>query len=190
MEYVTDQLIINENITLEDFPLGIPVAEWDMQGYHPQAALGLGPNSSVLHALQSTGNISSRSWSMFWGRTGATRNTQMEGTFIFGGYDRAKTSGDNYTYDLKPPTEECPTGMMVTIIDMILGFSNGTNASLFRDPKPAKFSICLIPDLPYLMTIPYVPYFMNFKSLTDVESFDRSLGINYYTMLYNEGSST
>ncbi|PGH17824.1 hypothetical protein AJ80_04647 [Polytolypa hystricis UAMH7299] len=188
LEIITDNLTITDNVTFPDFALGISLADWGLEGYHPRASLGLGPNSSVLHALQSARRIASRSWSMFWGQTGATENTQLDGSFIFGGYDRAKVSGNEYSYDLSPLSEDCATGMVVTITDISLEYPNGTSASLFSDIKSAALATCLIPDLPWLMTLPYNPYFVNFQSLTNASDFDRSFGINYYTMVYNQNA--
>lgn len=41
-EWVTDNVTVNQNITLGEFPLGIAHADWGSQGYHPQAAIGVG----------------------------------------------------------------------------------------------------------------------------------------------------
>ena len=132
MDYITDNVTLNANTTLKDFPLGIAQNDWGAQGYFPQVALGLGPNSTVLNALKSSGRIASRSWGMFWGRTGGTSTTKLDGNFVFGGYDRAKVQGKNYTKALNEQKSSCSTQLTVTITDMVLNFPNGTDASLFK----------------------------------------------------------
>ena len=76
-------------------------------------SLGSGSNSTILNALKASGQIASRSWSLFWGRTGATTNTQLKGSFVFVGYDRAKVSGANYTRSFSSSKSSCSTSMLV-----------------------------------------------------------------------------
>jgi hypothetical protein len=167
----------------------MPKSDWGEEGYHPQAAIGLGRNSTLLNALVSTGKIASRSWAMFWGRQGVTADAQMDGNFVFGGYDRAKASGSNFTQGLVYSNTACSTGMLVTITDISLNWSNGTTTSLYDGSQSAAMSACIVPDYPVLMTIPYEPYFKRFSGVTgaNILSFGRSFGINYYGMLYNSG---
>ncbi|KAL4773751.1 acid protease [Aspergillus nidulans var. acristatus] len=186
--WVTDDLILNDNTTLTEFPFGIARDDWGAQGYHPQAAIGLGRNSTILNTLYSAGRIASRSWAMWWGRTGASMTTQQDGSFVFGGYDRAKTTGANYTDKLNYANSKCPTGMLVTISDMVLNFANGTSASLFNDIQSSAMSACIVPDYPVLMTIPREPWFEVFETLTGQTISDRSFGIYYYGMLYENTS--
>lgn len=189
-DYVTDNFTLSSNITLGNFPIGIAQADWGEQGYFPQMALGLGSNSTVLNTLKSTGQIASRSWSMFWGRTGATANTQIDGNFVFGGYDRAKVTGANYTSSLTTSKPSCTTELLVTITDMILNFANGTDASLFGGTQSSALAACIVPTYPVLMTIPTDPYFNNFESMTGENLPGRSLGLYYYGMLYGTGAGS
>ncbi|KAK2787604.1 hypothetical protein FQN53_005054 [Emmonsiellopsis sp. PD_33] len=188
LDWVTDSLTLNRNVTLEEFPLGVALADRGAEGYHPRVALGLGVDSTVLKALKASGQIASRSWAMFWGRTGATEGSQLDGNFVFGGYDRAKISGEGYTQRISYSKTECPSGLLVTITDLVLNFSNGTNESLFDDVQSTAMSACIVPDYPVLMTLPNDPYFYKFEALTQASDFSRSFGINYYSMLYDEGT--
>jgi len=185
-EWVTDDVTLSSNTTVEDFAFGIALKDWGEQGYHPQSALGVGRNSSILNSLKQAGQIASRSWSMFWGLEGATADTQMDGIFVMGGYDRAKTSGPNYTSSLSYTNANCLTGMVVTISDITLNLANGSSASLFGGVNSAAVTACIDPDYPTLMAIPYDPYFTNFETITDTFITDRAFGINYYGMLYDE----
>ncbi|KAH1921514.1 hypothetical protein KXV48_006142 [Aspergillus fumigatus] len=191
LEIFSDTLTLTPSINVTRFPIGMPKSGWGEQGYHPQAAIGLGRNSTLLNALVSTGKIASRSWAMFWGRQGATADAQMDGNFVFGGYDRAKASGDNFTQGLVYSNPACGTGMLVTITDISLDWNNGTTRSLYDGSQSAAMSACIVPDYPVLMTIPYDPYFKRFSDITgdSILSYGRSFGINYYGMLYPPGES-
>ncbi|TGO74448.1 hypothetical protein BELL_0282g00100 [Botrytis elliptica] len=186
---VSDNITLSSNVSVLDFPIGIADADWGEQGYNPQMAIGLGTNSTILNTLYSSGQIASRTWSMFWGRTGATAATQLDGSFVFGGYDRAKVTGSNYTRNLSYSKTSCSSGMLVTITNIVLNFSNGTDASLFAGVESAAMQACIQPSFPVLMTIPTSPYFINFEELTNQTITDRSFGRYYYGMLYGNNSS-
>lgn len=115
----------------------------------------------------------------------------MDGNFVFGGYDRAKVSGANFTQGLIYSNPACSTGMLVTITDISLNWNNGTTTSLFDGTQSDAMSACIVPDYPVLMTIPYEPYFGRFTDYTAnaVSSFGRSFGINFYGMLYTSGET-
>ncbi|KAF9888039.1 hypothetical protein FE257_009303 [Aspergillus nanangensis] len=180
--WMTESLKLNSNTTLSHFPMGIPSEDWGAEGYHPQATFGLGRNSSILNALYTAGHIASHSWSMFWGRTG--EDEHAEGSFIFGGFDRARTSEKKHTDELNYSNDACPSGMLVTISDMVLNHVNGTDASLFNGLRSAAISACIVPDYPILMTIPRDPYFDRFEKWNNVYLPKRSFGVYYYGMIY------
>lgn len=148
-------------------------------------AIGLGKNSTILKALRSTGKIFSRTWSMWYGWTGSSAQTQVDGTLVFGGYDRAKVSGSGYTLAMTDHSG-CETQLMVTIGDIILNFPNGSTASLLQSSKDS-IAACIVPDYPVLMTMPLDPYFQAFQNLTGTSLADRTLGLAYYSMLYRDG---
>jgi hypothetical protein len=68
---------------------------------------------------------------MFWGLEGLNKHSQLDGSFVMGGYDRAKVSGPNYTQALAND-DHCNTKMLVAISDLVLNFPNSTNVSLFN----------------------------------------------------------
>ncbi|KAK1759830.1 acid protease [Echria macrotheca] len=189
MSFVSDTFSLGQEANLSGFPLGIPLNDWGEEDYHPMNAVGLGDNSTLLRTLKSTGKIASRAWSMFWGRNGALASAQLDGIFVLGGYDKAKTQGQPLALPLADNTDKCPTRMLITISDLILNFSNGTNASLF--PKAASNAIqaCIVPDYPVLMTLPLDPYFGNFETLTNQSLPDRSLGLVYFANRYSSNDN-
>lgn len=132
------------NITLENFPIGMPGFEYGSQ-YHPQGILGIGPNSTLLTALKDAGHISSRSYGYWWGEDGATSNVKMDGSLVLGGYDAAKIQGSNTTIALKTPSMGCMSGMYLTITDIKMLFPNSTRSSItvsafLSSPRPLSVS--------------------------------------------------
>ena len=150
------------------FPIGMPSYEY-ANLLSSQTNIGLGKNSTLLTRLQSAGQITSRSWSWWWGRTSPTEGAPMDGSIVFGGYDKAKTNGNGYTQNLIRPEVNCQSGMRVTISDLSLGFPNGTVASILGKKQ---ISACLQPDYPVVMTLPQDPYYSTFESLTGTRSID------------------
>ncbi|ESZ93554.1 putative aspartic-type endopeptidase [Sclerotinia borealis F-4128] len=189
MNMVSENITLSSNMSVLEFPIGIAKADWAEQGYYPQMAMGLGANSTILNTLYSSGQIASRTWSMFWGRTGATAATQLDGGFIFGGYDRAKVTGANYTRTLTYSRTACSSGMLVTITNLVLNFPNGTDASMFGGIESDAIQACIEPSYPVLLTLPTNPYFINFEQLTNGDLIDRSFGTYYYGMLYGQDTT-
>ncbi|XTI92633.1 acid protease [Cenococcum geophilum] len=179
----TDGLVLNSSVSLAKFPFGIPRVVWPSP-YHTQHAIGLGINSTILNALQSASQIGSRVWSMFWGLTGVSAPVQMDGIFVFGGYDKAKVQGKNHTQALGS-FDRCDTGMLVTLSDMQLNFPNGTTETLLGS---GFLSACIVPDFPNLITMPLDPYYSSFEALTQTANVGRSYGLNFFGMLYNTSS--
>ncbi|PQE03454.1 Peptidase aspartic protein [Rutstroemia sp. NJR-2017a BVV2] len=98
-------------------------------------------------------------------------------------------SGQNYTQSLSTPRTSCPTGMLVTITDMTLNFSNGTDTSLFDGVQSNAISACIVPSYPVLMTIPFSPYFENFQTFTNQNLSLRTFGLYYYGLLYDRSAA-
>lgn len=182
---VSDTVILGSNFTLEDFPFGIVLSDWGEQGYYPQAALGLGPNSTLLSTLVDSGTISSRTWSWFWGLNGPTASEQLSGSLVLGGYDKAKVSGTGYTQTMSTDSARCDTGLFVSLTDVLVNFVNGTSSSIFPDSASSLLAACLDPAYPTLTTIPLDPYFGNFETLTSASISGHSKGLNWYNMRYD-----
>ena len=183
--FVKDDLIV-ENITLLDFPIGMPGLSMNTY-YNTQAVLGLGPNSTILNALLTTGKIASRSYSWWWGLTGATEFARMDGQMVLGGYDAAKIRGKNYTQTLSEPTQACHSGMIVTISDIGLGFPNGTIASI---TSPVQVTACILPYYPLILTLPWDPFYDNFEAHTHTRDIGAGGGdgLTFNGMLYEKDS--
>lgn len=154
--------------------------------YLAQHILGLGPNSTILSTLKQAEIIASRSWSMYWGYSGAPE-TQSDGIFVFGGYDSTKVTGQNYSFPLIYDSN-CPSGMVVLIADVSLTFPNGTTASLFQSAA-SSLRACIMPSYPDLMTLPRNPYYNNLQlaaGIPDVSEVpeQHSYGINFWGDTY------
>ena len=186
MDFVQDSMILNHNITVQKLDMGIPLEDWGEQGYHPMMAVGMGQDSTLLKALNASQQILSRTWSMFYGWTGDDSTSQLDGTFVLGGYDRAKVSGKGYPISATD-VDTCSSQMMITIEDMVLNYPNGSTYSIFQGAD--GINACVVPDYPVLMTIPSFPYFSNFEDITGTSLSDRSFGLAYYSMLYSDGDN-
>ncbi|KAJ4865508.1 hypothetical protein T069G_02038 [Trichoderma breve] len=189
-EMFTDNVQLNTNNSLHAFPLANPtdIKTWDTQGYDPQNIIGLGSGSTIIDACLKAGTIASDSVGFFWGLDGVLDKDQTEGSLVLGGYDRAKTFGNGYTIPLSDDPD-CPTGMVVSIADIVLNFVNGTDFSLFPDSKGTLLTACLIPERPTLMDMPRSPYFDNLLEAIGNEEFKRSTGIDYWNVILNPSMS-
>jgi hypothetical protein len=108
---------------------------------------------------------------------------------VLGGLDKSLIAdpNDNFTAPLFQGSR-CGTGMLVTISDILLNWPNGTDMSIFMGSQSAAIQACISPSFAGLMSLP-LSYYDNFRSLAggtppDDRSEARSLGINYFTMLF------
>lgn len=181
--WATDNLSIG-NVSFDDYPVGM--AGFDFGGrFDTQGNIGLGANSTLMSAMADGGHIPSRTYSYWWGIDNPNPDVAMDGQIVFGGYDAAKVTGPNVTAELLDWTAPCPSGMYLTLSDLILDFPNGTTASIL---KPSTISACIQPDFPFLMTLPKSPYYDNFESLTQTSPFNSTLGVYWYAPSYEPNS--
>ncbi|KAF4554766.1 Hypothetical protein D9617_3g018340 [Elsinoe fawcettii] len=180
--FMTDNVRLSSNITLDQYPVGVPADDIGQQQAEPQAILGLGGNSTLLASLRKTERITSRSYGIFNGLTGVTSASQMDGSLVLGGYDRAKTSGRNITGSLGD-VAVCRSQMIVTVTGMSLNWPNRTDTSVFAREGDA-FRACLIPDYPLVMSLPG-EVFQRVNANFDSSFVGRSTGINFWGVAYD-----
>ncbi|KAH6950765.1 aspartic peptidase domain-containing protein [Fusarium avenaceum] len=172
-----DKFKLESSVALQDFPFGIPTSEWDNEP-STQSPLGLGRNSTYLNALRKAGKITSRVWSIFWGRMWTSND--LEGSLMLGGYDEKKVTGENYTaplvfgnFDAK---DGCWTGMRVTVTDIKVNFVGGTNASIV--PTGTTLQCCIDPTHNLLLDAPN-EYIENFEHISGLETNSSSSGLHW-----------
>lgn len=180
----TDMFHFTSNVSSK---MGFGIRRFADDPYLTQNILGISPNSTLFSVLKEAGVIASRSWSMYWGYSGAPE-TQHDGTFVLGGYDSTKVIGKNYTFPLTYDTG-CGDGLAVTITDVSITFPNGTDANLFTSAS-TSLKACIIPDYPVLMTLPYDPLFYNLQLAAGMPSFSQipethSFGPNFWGDLFS-----
>lgn len=175
---MTENFTITSNVSLPKFPIGVPPVNINDFNYEPQPALGLGLDSTLLNSLKNGGFVGARVWSFFNGLTGATSNTQMDGSLVFGGYDAGKVSGSGSNFTISR-VGQCDYA--VNIEDLLIDFPNGTSASLFSGSRSKLLSACIDPSYPVLMTMPRDNY-VAFEQLTGMGCEYRSFGIDYWGM--------
>jgi hypothetical protein len=146
--------------------------------------IGLNSNSTVLNALKDSGQILSRTWSMFWGLTGIVPSQQSNGSFVFGGYDAAKVQGANLTQPLQLNSQACQSGLLVSITDINMRYPNGTTFSLFGGSHSTGLNACIDPGFPTAITMPYT-YWETFEEICQCETSERSFGVNFYGMIFD-----
>lgn len=184
-----DNLGLGSDRAVQGFPLGLLDPNINTHSLViglGRAALGLGKNSTVLSKLKSAGFIGSRTFGLWWGLAGATPAAQVEGSLVFGGYDAAKikSGGKNHTGSITEATL-CPSGMTIMIASMVLNFPNGTNPSLLDlSLGGALLQACICLQCSLVLMMPLDPYYQRFETLTNTHYIDRSMGINFFNMLY------
>ncbi|KAF5845870.1 hypothetical protein GGP41_008382 [Bipolaris sorokiniana] len=188
-EWMEDTLSFGINTSLSSFGFGVPKQDLN-QAFTSQSQLGLGRNSSFLQALVSAGDIGTKVYSIFWGLVGGPAEKQTGGSLVLGGLDRSLISNpnDNSTASLFRGSR-CRTGMVVMISDILLNWPNGTDMSVLMGSQSAAIQACISPSFAGLMTLP-LSYYKNFRllaggTLPDNMTDARSLGINYFTMLFD-----
>ncbi|KAF2874584.1 aspartic peptidase domain-containing protein [Massariosphaeria phaeospora] len=181
----SDSFVLNGNTTISQFPFGVVEKEITVNhaGGNGQASFGLGRNSTILSMLKSAGKIGSSSWGYWWGLDGATDPAKMDGNLVFGGYDRAKIKNPEKNHTGKF-TERglCPQGMTVTFNEIRLNFPNGSQPNLLQS---SPLQACVCPQCTNVMTLPYDPYYARFETWTEAVAINRSLGINFFDMMYH-----
>ena len=170
-----------ENVTLDKYTFQVPDANFGLP-FDTQNNIGLGLNSTFLQALEDAGDVSSFSWSWYFGYNSATPSARKDGQIVFGGYDAAKATGTNVTRPLQTPSDSCPSGIYVHVHDIQLDFTNGTLASIL--PPLTTFTACVSPDVPLVMTLA-TDWFERFEAATQTTNIGRSIGINYGGALYS-----
>lgn len=152
----------------------------------PSNLLGLARNSTLLNRLSSAGLIASWSWGYYQGWTGAETQHQLDGSLVLGGYDEAKTTGKNTTLSFSD-SENCVSGLLVTVRDIKMNLQNGTDLSIFGSSAGSAMSACLNPTYP-LMSLP-VDIWNSFVQFSEVDVLYRSWGINSWAMLISGNGS-
>lgn len=171
-----DTFKLNVNTSLQSFPLGIIRSdEFQING------LGLGRNSTLLNALSSANLISSKIWSLFWGLTGATTPSQMDGNLVLGGYDAAKITGDNYTSKLTS-NFNCDSSMIVTVTAITMNLLNGSNPNILGTNYGSALQMCIDASYP-IISIPNDTW-SNFKQYAGANWMTRSSGIDLWGLTY------
>ena len=140
---------------LSSYPIGLPLKENEL-GLTDlfDNTLGLGSNSTFLTTLSNLGLIASKSFSIFWGLAGTNGNA--DGSLIVGGLDSAKMSGSSLTSTIQTQnndavslwTNNCGTGLFITVKDISLNFPDGSTSSILGGNFTQGLSMCIDPAYP------------------------------------------
>jgi hypothetical protein len=180
-----DTVSFGTNTSLNGFPLRIASKGIDLSTN--QVQIGLGFNSTLLAALKQTGRIASRTWSYWYGYVGGEVSAQMDGQLVLGGYDSKKIKPERKHVGQIAYTDQCYTGMTVTVSKMFLNFPNGSSPNIMDTAEAGGSGLmtaCLCPTCTLFMALPLDPYFARYEKWTGSVNVGRSTGINFWTMLY------
>lgn len=114
----------------------------------------------------------------------ASRETQIDGSLVLGGYNKAKVITNNNMTETFNYTQ-CPTSLLTSLTDVILNFRNGTNTSLWTNSTLLVTAVCIWPSRPMLLYL-QLEQLQTFMALTGgaFENLTRTYEIEYYTMVY------
>lgn len=169
-----------QEVNIANMPVGIPRFAWD-HGYSLMHGMGLGRNSTLLNSLHSASKISSKVWSIFWGRMWVA--DAIDGSLVLGGYDADKVIGNNFTAPLDYSDKTgCWTGMKAQITGITLNNRNGTNAQLLD--SSTVISACIVPQRQLALEAPQ-SLIQRFEALTNMKNEGRSFGLHWSAYLYS-----
>lgn len=171
--YGNDTLQINSSFSVTEFPFGLVETTFMNQ-------LGLGLGSILLHSLVSAGSITSHVWGYFHGLTGAEMTDQLDGSLLLGGYDEAKTTGNNLTLPFNY-NYHCPHGLVVNVSGITMNLSNGSNISIMGLSNGAAFESCIKPDN-YFLGLTQDTW-ASFVKVSEVTEIGCTRGLNPYGSL-------
>ncbi|KAL8928204.1 MAG: hypothetical protein Q9208_001914 [Pyrenodesmia sp. 3 TL-2023] len=182
----TDTFRINSTLALEDFPIGVA------RTTSLFTEVGLARNSTLVDALYAKGAIGSKSWGLSMGWQGADPLHQADGSLVLGGYDIAKTNGNNSTYPISGDNArgDCPGGLVVTIRDIVLNQKNGSSPSILPSSAGSVLQACIDPAFSVLQfpSDIYETFLDNTYSPLVADTYRsgraRSTGVNFWGMLF------
>lgn len=181
-----DTFTLNGTSALTAFPFGIPRLSWD-HGYTMLHAMGMGSNSTLLNSLVAAGQISSRVWSIFWGRMWLDAEHTVDGSVVLGGYNQDQILGDNFTQPLDYSNATgCWTGMKVHVNNITLNLRDGLEVSILADN--ATFDACIVPQRQLLAEAPS-SVLEAFEAETGMESIRDSYGLHWGAKIFSATSA-
>lgn len=181
--WYSDTLSIGPNLLLSNYSFGSPGPSKGND--FPFNTFSLEPESTFIRALQQQGHIASNVWSFWWGADTTNAQQSQDGSIVFGGYDRAKVSGQNYTGPLHP-TSSCSSGIQVNVRDILLTFPNGTQTGIVS-PGQSGFTSCIHPDWAIAIDLNSRIY-DQFEQATDTKSIGMATDSYFYSMIYATNS--
>ena len=134
---------------------GYPIAVLDDENLG-KSILGLAPNSTMVKEFYDAGKIPSRIWSLYWGQTGTFKDTNNDGTLVFGGIDRAKLTNPDTFYEEKFGNGEDAFNtcyLRVRVEQIMLKHPDGRQWPLITQRSQSGMLMCIAIDYE-LMTLP------------------------------------
>jgi hypothetical protein len=145
--WTRDDIKLQTNTSLLQYEFGLRTTS--VNAYVHKGELGMAKSSTLLKSLSDNSNISSKSYSFFWGSEVAKE--PRDGSLTLGGYDQALIAeGPNVTVSLIDEPK-CKEGIVVTLTS--LGLTSGDGTKDAWDGLP-DLRVCVIATTSNIMTIP------------------------------------
>lgn len=187
---------------IEEFEFGVRENGAQL-GEINQNQLGLGRASNFLETLWSSGLITSKSYSFFFGTPNEISATPRDGFMSFGAYDKgfvgeAKNLTKPFSLAVRNPAQDtlavdqsgCKEGMLIDITGLDLTWGNGSVNSILDEPLQA----CIVTEWSDVARLP-VKYWnalsstVGFKQPAPRASSNESNGLYYGTQIIDHASS-
>jgi hypothetical protein len=148
--WTTDSVTLENGAAFHDWRFGTPGPQLKDGNANGQAVIGVGVNSTFINALRTAGNISSNTYSLFWGDE--FTDEPRDGAFTLGGYDEAILGDSMVTKGFTRSEGRCDEGMIVEVTHMRLNHEDGSIVDLLDGL--GALNVCVIPALRAVMAVP------------------------------------
>jgi hypothetical protein len=147
--WTLDNVRLQDNTTLPKYEFGLRTTS--VNSYVHKGELGLAKTSSFLKTLGDRKNISSESYSFFWGNE--VSNEPRDGSLTLGGYDQALIAdGPNVTTSFTTDEKSCREGIIVNITSLGIQASGGEMKDVWEGLPDLR--VCVIATTSNIMSIP------------------------------------
>jgi hypothetical protein len=163
--WTKDDITLQDNSILPQYEFALRT--FSVNEFVHKGEIGLGRSSTFLKTLSDNKNISSKSYSFFWGNE--VTSEPRDGSLTLGGYDQALLAeGPNITAKFTTDDRKCKEGMIVTLTSLGLQTSGGTTRDAWEGLPDLR--VCVIAATSNIMSIP-VEYWDPIQTIMGVERY-------------------
>ncbi|KAH7068367.1 aspartic peptidase domain-containing protein [Paraphoma chrysanthemicola] len=161
--WTKDDIRLQDNGVLPQYEFALRTGS--VNEFVHKGELGLGRTSTFLKTLSDNKNISSRSYSFFWGNE--VTKEPRDGSLTLGGYDQALVAdGPNITTKFTVDEAKCREGIIVSLTSLSLQPTGGASQEAWDSLSDLR--VCVIASTSNIMSIP-AAYWDPIQSIMGVE---------------------